>query len=200
MHTLRKVTTLLLVSFILLSGCSGINSQNNPAPTSAPTPTEEPMAVRVNGDGITLADYQRELGLLQSAQKEDGMQADAQTQKTQVLDSLIDQILLSQFAVSSGHSIEDAELQKRISDLASQLGGIDKLDQWKSSYGYDDPAFQRTLRQNMAAAWMQDQVAAQVGTTADQVHARQIRVNSEGEARSIQAQLQAGSDFTQLAG
>ena len=158
------------------------------------------MAVRVNGEGITLADYQRELGLLQSAQKEEDMQVDAQTQKTQVLDYLIDQILLSQSAASSGHLIEDANLQKRISDLASQLGGIDKLDQWKSSYGYDDPAFQRTLRQNMAAAWMRDQVAAQVGTTADQVHARQIRVNAEGEARSIQAQLQAGTDFTQLAG
>ena len=158
------------------------------------------MAARVNGEGITLVDYQRELGLLQSAQKEDGVQADAQTQKTQVLDSLIDQILLSQAAASSSHSIEDVELQKRISDLASQLGGVEKLDQWKSRYGYDDLAFQRTLRENMAAAWMRDQIAAQVGTTADQVHARQIRVNDEGEARSIQAQLQAGTDFTQLAG
>jgi peptidyl-prolyl cis-trans isomerase C len=200
MHTLRKVITLLIISIILLSGCSGINSQNNPAPTSAPTPTEEPMAARVNGEGITLVDYQRELGLLQSAQKEDGVQADAQTQKTQVLDSLIDQILLSQAAASSSHSIADVELQKRISDLATQLGGVEKLDQWKSRYGYDDLAFQRTLRENMAAAWMRDQIAAQVGTTADQVHARQIRVNDEGEARSIQAQLQAGTDFTQLAG
>ena len=200
MHTLRNITSLLLASLILLSGCSGINSQNNPAPTSAPTLTEEPMAARVNGEGITLADYQREVGLLQSAQKEDGIQADAQTQKSQVLDSLIDQILLSQSAASSGHLIDDAELQKRISDLASQLGGMDKLDLWKSSYGYDDLAFQRTLQRNMAAAWMRDQITAEVGTTADQVHARQIRVNAEGEARAIQAQLQAGTDFTKLAG
>jgi len=158
------------------------------------------MAAHVNGEGITLVDYQRELGLLQSAQKEEDIQADVQAQKTQVLDELIAQALLSQAAASSGHLIDNAELQKRISDLAGQVGGVDKLDQWKSKYGYDDPAFQRTLRLNMAAAWMRDQVAAQVGTAADQVHARQIRVNNEGEARSIQAQLQAGTDFTQLAG
>ena len=196
MQTLRNITTILLVSFILLSGCSGMNLQT----TSAPTPIEEPMAARVNGEGITLADYQRELGLLQSAQKDEGIQADAQAQKTQVLDTLIDQILLSQAAVSSEHLINDAELQKRISDLASQLGGMDKLKQWKSKYGYDDQAFQRTLRRSVAAAWMRDQIAVEVGTTADQVHARQIRVNDEGEAQSIQAQLRAGTDFTQLAG
>jgi peptidyl-prolyl cis-trans isomerase C len=200
MVTLKKVITLLILSIILLSGCSAINSKLNPVPTSAPTPTEEPMALRVNGEGVTLVDYQRELGLLQSVQKEDGNAADAQSQKTQVLDFLIDQLLLSQSAASRGHLINDVELQKKISELASQLGGMEKIDQWKSTYGYDDLAFQRTLRKNMAAAWMRDQVAAQIGTTADQVHARQIRVNAEGEARSIQAQLQAGADFTQLAG
>jgi len=157
------------------------------------------MAAHVNGVGILLVDYQRELGLLQSAQKEDDIQADAQFQKTQVLDELIAETLLSQAAASNDHSIDDSELQKRISDLASQLGGMDKLEKWKSTYGYDDPAFQRTLRRNVLAAWMRDQIAAQVGTAADQVHARQIRVNDEGEARSVQAQLQAGTDFTQLA-
>ena len=200
MQTHPNATSLFLILAILLSGCSGINLQNNPTPTSLPTPTEEPMAAHVNGAGILLADYQLELGLLQSAQKEDGIQADAQAQKTQVLDELIAQTLFAQAAEASGHRIEDAELQKRMGDLASQLGGVDKLDQWKTSFGYDDQAFQRTLRRSVAAAWMRDQVAAQVGTTADQVHARQIRVNDEAEARSVQAQLQAGTDFTQLAG
>jgi peptidyl-prolyl cis-trans isomerase C len=200
MHALRKLIPLLVISIILLSGCSGINTLINPTATSAPTPTEEPMAAHVNGEGILLVDYQRELGLLQSAQKEEGIQVDAQAQKTQVLDTLINEILFSQTASTNGHLIDDAELQKRISDLAIQLGGMDKLDQWKSKYGYDDQAFQRTMRRSIAAAWMRDQIAAEVGTTADQVHARQIRVNDPGEAQSINAQLQAGTDFTQLAG
>jgi peptidyl-prolyl cis-trans isomerase C len=199
MFIFKKVTPLLFVLVILLSGCSGINALVNPTATSSPTPTEQPMAAHVNGEGILLVDYQREQGLLQAAQKEEGIQADAQAQKTQVLDAFIDELLFSQSAASKGHVIDDAELQKRISDLAVQLGGIDKLDQWKSKYGYDDQAFQRTLKRNMAAAWMRDQVAAEVGTTADQVHARQIRVNDPGEAQSINAQLQAGTDFTQLA-
>jgi peptidyl-prolyl cis-trans isomerase C len=200
MFIFKKVIPLLLVLIIVLSGCSGINALINPTATSMPTPTEQPMAVRVNGEGILLVDYQRELGLLQAAQKEDAIQADAQAQKTQVLDAFINEVLFSQAAALKGHVIVDADMQKRISDLAIQLGGMDKLDQWKSKYGYDDQAFQRTLKRNMAAAWMRDQVAAEVGTTADQVHARQIRVKDPGEAQSINAQLQAGTDFTQLAG
>ncbi len=200
MLTHRKIIPLLFILVFLLSGCSGINALINPTATSVPTPTEEPMAAHVNGEGILLVDYQRELSLLQSAQKEEGIQADAQTQKKQVLDAMTDEILLSQAAASKGHMVDETELQKNISDLASQLGGMDKLDQWKSKYGYDDQAFQRVLRRSVAAAWMRDQIAAEVGSTADQVHVRQIRVNDAGEAQSIQAQLQAGTDFTQLAG
>ena len=114
MFIFKKATLLLLVLVLLLSGCTGINALINPTATSNPTPTEQPMAAHVNGEGILLVDYQRELGLLQAAQKEEGVQADAQAQKTQVLDAFTNEILFSQAAASKGHVIADAEMQKRV--------------------------------------------------------------------------------------
>jgi parvulin-like peptidyl-prolyl isomerase len=199
MRALGKISVFLLLFLFSLAGCGGMNLFATPTLVNTPTPTEAPMALRVNGEGITIVEYQHELELLQSAQKEAGQTADALAQKTRILDNFIGQLLLAQAATANGHSVTDADLLQRITSLASQLGGQDKLDQWKAKYGYDDTALNRTLRRAMAAAWMRDQVAAQAGTTADQVHARQIRVNAEAEARSVQAQLQAGTDFATLA-
>lgn len=157
------------------------------------------MAMRVNGEGITVVEYQHEFGLLQAAWKEAGNDADESAQKKTLQDHFIDELLLSQAAKTAGHIITDTELQDRINSLATQLGGADKLAEWKTKYGYDEVAFNRSLRRAALAAWMRDQVTDQAGTTADQVHARQIRVNNEGEARAVQAQLQTGTDFNTLA-
>jgi peptidyl-prolyl cis-trans isomerase C len=199
MRSLRISLPIILVFMLLLSACGGMNLFATPTPANTPTPTEEPMALRVNGQGIPLAEYQHELGLLRSAQKEAGITADDQSRQAQVLDDFIEQLLLSQAAAAGGHAVSDADLQQRITSLAARLGGMDKLEQWKAANGYGDAAFQRRLRRAVLAAWMGEQVAARAGTTADQVHARQIRVNDEGEARAVQAQLQAGTDFTALA-
>jgi parvulin-like peptidyl-prolyl isomerase len=199
MRALGKISVFLLLFLFSLAGCGGMNLFATPTPVNTPTPTEAPMALRVNGEGITIVEYQHELELLQSAQKEAGKTADALAQKTRILDNFIEQLLLAQAGTANGHSVTDADLLQRITSLASQLGGQEKLDQWKAKYGYDDTALNRTLRRAMTSAWMRDQVAAQAGTTADQVHARQIRVNAEAEARSVQAQLQAGTDFATLA-
>jgi len=190
---------LIVTGVLLLAGCEGFNLFSTPTPSNTPTSTEEPMALRVNGEGITVMEYQHEQSLLQAAWQEAGKSADEQAQKKLLQDYFIEELLLSQAAKANGYLATDAELQERIASLGSQLGGQDKLTQWQTQYGYDEAAFNHMLRRSLAAAWMRDQIAVQVGTTADQVHARQIRVDDEGEARAVQAQLQAGVDFTTLA-
>jgi peptidyl-prolyl cis-trans isomerase C len=48
-------------------------------------------------------------------------------------------------------------------------------------------------------AWMRDQLIAQVPTTAEQVHVRQILLYSSDQANEVLAQLKAGKDFAALA-
>ncbi len=47
----------------------------------------------------------------------------------------------------------------------------------------------------IAAAWMRDQIAASVSSTAEQVHVKQILLYNEGEAQQALGLLQAGRHF-----
>lgn len=199
MHRQKILSILVIACLLFLAGCGNFNLFATPTPVNTPTPTELPMALRVNGEGITISEYQHESDLLKAAWQEAGKAADEAAQKKLLQDFFIDELLLSQAAKAEGYSVSDAALQEHITALASQLGGQEKLEQWKAKFGYDDASFNLRLHRAMASAWMRDRVAAQAGTSADQVHARQIRVNSEGEARAVQAQLGAGTDFTELA-
>ena len=160
-----------------------------------PTPTQGPLAARVNNQGITLAEYQSELERFQQATG--GELTDADRQK--VLDDLINQELLAQAAQAEGFTMDDAALQKRIDALASQLGGQAALQEWMSTNGYTEELFRTQLRRSADAAWMRDQIIGAVPETADQVHVQQILVRTAEEADQIMAKLQAGQAFGALA-
>jgi peptidyl-prolyl cis-trans isomerase C len=204
----RRILTGLLIMLFLLAGCvrnSPVEETKSPPNKTqttdviTPTVTTEPMAVLVNGEGVTLADYNAEINRLQLALNELGQTMTEEEQKQQVLDMLIDTTLLEQTAVASGYTIIDEEIRKKVEELTTEMGGTDSLQNWMSTYGYDDASLTRTLKRSMLAAWQSDQITATVGDTADQVHARQIRVPDEATASSYYAQLQAGIDFATLA-
>lgn len=191
--------SIIILLMIGLSACSGASTRAGAQYTPMPTATEAPMAARVNGEGILLAEYQNETLRLLAAQQELGIELDATQQKEKVLNELITQTLLAQNAAMRGHFIDEAALQQRIDELAAEAGGVEKMAEWMAKNYYDESSFRYALRRNMAAAWMRDQIIAEVGDTADQVHVRQIRVDNQAEAQSILQRLQGGSDFTALA-
>lgn len=160
-----------------------------------PSPTPEPLALRVNGLGLPLAQYQGELQRRQAAA---GRELSAAEQK-EVLDGLLDQALLAQAAYAQGFSLDDAALQARLEHLIEQAGGPAAFQEWLKANAYDEPGFRRDLVLSAAAAWMRDQLAAQVPKAQEQVHVRQIRVSSAARAQAVLAQLQQGQDFGKLA-
>ncbi len=166
----------------------------------SPSPTPQPLAAVVNGEGITLAEFQAELAQYQAALNTTGTPAPSDAdQKQVVLDNLIDQALLAQAAKESGFTVSKQDLQNRIDQLAANIGGANALSEWEKQNGYSDQSFQLSLARLIAAAWQRDQIVTQVPATADQVHARQIRVNTQAEAQSILAKLQSGVNFATLA-
>jgi peptidyl-prolyl cis-trans isomerase C len=171
-----------------------------PSQTPTPTLTPEPLAAEVNGEGITLAEYQAELGRYQVAMKTAGAPVSGEAaQKTVVLDELIDQTLLSQAAIQDGFKVTDADLQSRIDKMAVELGGTAALLDWETKNGYTDASFRQALRRAMTAAWQRDQILAGVPTTVEQVHARQILVFNKIDANLVLTRLKSGSDFATLA-
>ena len=179
---------------------------STPLPTATPTPipptpTPVPLAARVNGEAITLAEYQEELARYQAAQSQAGtnLATDSSNAGPYVLDDLIDQVLLAQSAEAAGFKLDEAGLQTRLDQLVQKAGGEQAFGEWLTGYGYTLGSFKLALKRSVAAAWMRDQVINQVPETADQVHARQILLYNSTEANTVYSQLQSGMDFAALA-
>lgn len=174
---------------------TGAATSTEPEATPSPSSTPIPLAARVDGFEISLAEYQAELALYQAAK---GTELAAEDEK-QVLEDLIDQALLALAAQEEGFSIDEALLQERTGSLIEQLGSEQALKDWYSAYGYDQDSFRQALSRSIAAAWKRDQIAAALPMTSEQVHARQILLYNAEQANEVYQLLQAGNDFGNLA-
>ncbi len=205
-YTMRP--TLLFVSLFLVvsiaSGCSPKDKSPTPAVPSpgqvevtpeaiTPTITTEPLAAMINGEGITLADYQAELARFKSALP------DQESPEKVVLDEMISLKLLEQGSVEKNFTVTDEAVQQKLDDLSNQMGGTEQLNSWMASTGYTLDQIKISLRQAISVAWMRDQITSSVPTAADQVHVRQILLLAEGNAQSVLQQIRSGADFATLA-
>ncbi len=164
-------------------------------PTAAPPPS---VAI-VNGEYITLAEFQAELARYQSAQTALGVTVlDAAANQT-ILEDMIAQFLLAQAAREANFNFTETDLRSRMDALASEIGGLQALSAWQSDYGYDDATFQIALKRSVESAWMRDKIIADVPTTVEQIHVRQILTYNEEDARAALEELKAGADFDKLA-
>ncbi len=202
------ITLFILILLLFPTACNAplhtptlaATSTPSPTPTDTPTPvpptpTPIPMAAYVNGEGISLAEYQAELTRYQA-----GFGTDLATDwKERVLQDLVDQTLLAQAAREKGFTLSEAELQARIDDLAKQAGGSQVLSDWMQAQGYSQEDFRLALARSAAAAWMSDQITGVIPWTVDQVHARQILLYNSTDANNVLSQLYNGADFDTLA-
>jgi len=148
-----------------------VETNHTESPTEiSPTNTPIPLAASVNGYQITQGEFETEMALYQIAAGTELATED----KQYVLDELINQALLAQAANEKGFVLEENELQRRIEQITMETGGQQALQDWMSTFGYQEDDFRRTLSRSIAAAWMRDQIIADVPKQAEQVHARQI--------------------------
>lgn len=197
---------ILAIAFFLtiLIGMAACARKPAPAPEQTPTvhmqptPTEAPMAARVNGEGLLLVEYEAELQRYQAAAAQLNESADVQAASQAVLDELIGQILLAQAAAQQNFVVDDATLQSRYETLQQSAGGSEALQTWMGENFYTEESFRLALKRNIAAAWMRDQIMDATPASTEQVHARQILVDSQNEAEAILRQLQVGAAFETL--
>jgi len=173
-------------------------SAASPSPQE-PSPTPAPLAARVNGEGITLEEYQAELARYASAAGLASPNELPAEEKSLVLDNLIDELLLAQAAGEAGFSLDEAGLQARVEQLSAEMGGPEALQGWMAAQGYSDEAFRSSLRRSAAAAWMRDRILDELPETAEQVHARQILLPDAATAAETLTRLGNGVDFGTLA-
>ena len=73
------------------------------------------------------------------------------------------------------------------------------LDTLRKEVGLSEADYRRTIEADLLYSKLQDLFASRVPTTEEQVHARHILVETEEEAQTVLARLEAGEDFVSLA-
>ncbi len=177
----------------------------SPTPATVPTP-EQPLAARVNGQPILLANYEKQVAQFQAVlsdqeldlNSEEGQATMAQIRR-QVLEAMINQLLTEQAAAREDITISDEELESRVQADIQTVGDESKFDQWLTDNNLTREDYRAILRSELIYGAMFERVTAVVSTSAEQVHVRYILLGSEEEARNVLAQLQAGVDFAALA-
>lgn len=196
----RKVLVLLFFLYFIVSACSGggqaetltatpILPTRTPFP---PSPTPIPTAAIVNGDLITLEEFQEELARYKAAVNRELAEDD----QSLVINDLINLILLAQAAKSDGYQISDTELDTRIANLDTE---DQPLADWLANYGFTEASFRIHLKRSLEAAWMRDQIISDVALEIEQVHAQQMLFYSLSAAEITMEELDEGKDFSQLA-
>jgi parvulin-like peptidyl-prolyl isomerase len=197
---------LTLILAFSLSACGPLfGTPNTPTPNvptstpKPPTPTPPPSAAVVNGEYITLEELSAELARYQAAQSALGKTVSDEDARQAVLDDLIAQTLLAQAARAGGFTLTEADLQSRLDGLVAQSGGADAFNKWMSDHGYTDPSFRIALKRSAEAAWMRDNIIADVPKSAEQVHLQQILTYNEADALQTLENLRSGADFSEQA-
>ena len=166
----------------------------------SPTP-EEPLAASVNGEAITLAEYQKELARYEQAQTQLGLSSDDQSvgYASIVLDALIETELIAQAAKNIGIAVTPESVETRLAELQELSGGNENFTAWLQANQLTPDEFRIALATEMLTERTVAAVTADVPTTVEQVQARYIQVDDEALAQSLLDQIRNGADFAVLA-
>jgi hypothetical protein len=184
------------------SSNTGAQTVNTSNPTGseeldAAQATEIPLAATVNGEPITMADFERE-----RARWMMGLEVEPATATefdASVLQLLIDQALIEQAAEREGIVVTDEEIDAELALQADLAAANDMtLEDVVAAQLYTMDEYREVIRGTLLAQRLSD-VVANVSPYAPQVHSRHILVKDEATARSLIQQIQNGADFAELA-
>lgn len=185
-----------LIILVMVVGCSG----------GIQLPGQTAAAAMVNGKAVTQAAYERQIVLATTylkAQGVDDKTPEGQTMLAQMRDELLDQMIeqeiMNQAAAREGLVVTKDEVDKAFATTVADAGGQDKLDEWLKTSGFTLDEFRQTILEQLTDEKLFNKVVATVPTTAEQVHARHIMVNTEEDAKAVLARLKAGEDFVKIA-
>lgn len=158
-------------------------------PTAAPTATltPEPLAARVNGTAIPLADYDREVKRCEVGYT--ATQRDPAACRAAALQELIARQVVVQAASQAGRTVAAQEVAALPTASA----------EWLAANAYTAEEFRAAQEYEILRAQLAEAALAFIGPTADQVHARAIVVGDVNTAITLHTQIKGGADFVNLA-
>jgi parvulin-like peptidyl-prolyl isomerase len=208
--TLAHVFRILTVSLLLLLAACGATPTESIIPTNPASPptvastsdelptTEDGTAIvaRVNGEVITLSEFERALA---RRQQEGFPAASVDALRQDVLNQLIEQTLIIQGAKAQNLAVDDAQLQAELQSQIELAGGQQGWESWLATNLYTADEFSDVLRSVLTSNRVRDSLTADLEGNVRQVHARHILLRTEAEAQTVMSRLQVGEDFAAVA-
>ncbi len=165
-------------------------------PTDANQPTPAPeVAATVNGVEIPYADFEREV----SAQLASLVSppSDMATFETEIINTMINQILIEQYASANNIVVTDEAVQAEL-DILTQMADENGMD-LTTIFGYPEDMIPGKMYDALLTQAVSTHVTDNAPLTVTQVHARHILVKDEALALELLGRLDAGEDFATLA-
>jgi foldase protein PrsA len=203
----RRLPVLLLLTAVVLAGCSG----GDPRPSEAALVNGKPISV----DEVTrrVADTRAGIaGSTASTQPGQQTQPDGVTLTRRILSDLIRTQLVVAAAAADGIQVTPAQIDKRLDEIRTRVEAQgQKLEEAVAGEGLTIETLRDQLRLDAAASGIAgrlvpDPTAAQIQaeltkrkTEPRSLKARHILVADEATARKVRAELEAGGDWKALA-
>lgn len=177
-------------------------------PPQTPLAANAQLAARVNNVGVSLDAFNRQMAQAQDAMlksfgidpKSTQGQEALKSLKQQVLDQLINEVVIAQYADTRNIKVTDADLNARIAQMIQDAGSVDKLNEYltKQQITLADLCIQ-VRNQILGDAALND-VTAPIPTQGEQVHVRHILVETTALATQVRdLARKPGADFAALA-
>lgn len=201
---------LIVIVLLCASACSGDTSAQTQGGIIATAASQGPrlsfetlpvnaanekVVARVNGAEITFIAFERAL----ARKQQEFEAADEFALAADTLDTLIEQLLIEQAALSLGVTISEADLMAQLDSLKADAGSPEEWENWLAQNLYNEQEVRALLRNGMITEQVINLVTQKTTGTVRQVHARHILVLTEEDAKMTLTRLQNGEDFAALA-
>jgi parvulin-like peptidyl-prolyl isomerase len=183
------------------AAASSTQANNAALPAQTQVPTAAPVAARVNGQVITLAELDRAVTRRLDGIKSmgDPLPTDTNAFRLNVLDALIQQVVIEQAAAIQGVTVTDADVQAELDATIKIAGSKENWEAQVKAENMTEAEYRAGLRSTLITEKMRDIVTVNACKNIEEAHARHILVADEATASQIKSQLDGGADFATLA-
>ncbi len=205
----KRLFILMLLTVLILTACSALPGKTEPTatempptetPEPTPTMTPPPSSAVVNGLYIWNDDVDLKKQQLREAYEAIGEDVPADDAlREEALNELIDETLFLAAADERGLRPSDEELDSRIRALSEEMGGDDKLREWRDKNHYTEESFRRALERELAASKMRSVIFDEKLANVEQIHVYRIQSDDRSDLTEVISRLDMGLSFIDLA-
>lgn len=158
-------------------------------------------AARVNGEAISRAELQREIGRMMGVAGAGGQgmpQGEAPGLRAGMLDRLISLRLMRQQAKQEGISVSERDIDDRVTRIVADAGGKDQLVQVLQTEGFTGLAFRQAIQDLVLSERLSEKHVPALATIEER-RVRHVLVQTADQARAARQRLAGGATWEKVA-